>query len=146
MLNILWPDIVSVFQNASTLDISQMIGFLFSAYDFFIFLYKNYRTIVHFSWEMDINVASNILNLLKEKSRECQNHKLQPTPDTKRKRKRAKLTRSKKKERKTNTREAHRRVLPSPSEVITMLKGLEKNTRTNSKAILNMKRPVANMK
>ena len=34
----------------------------------------------------------------------------------------------------TNAREAHRPALYSPSEVITMLKGLKKKTRTKSKA------------
>ena len=41
----------------------------------------------------------------------------------------------------TNVREAHGPALSSLSEVITMLKGLEKH-RTKSKARLNMKRPV----
>ena len=47
----------------------------------------------------------------------------------------------------TNAREAHRPTLSSTSDVITMLKGLEKktqkkkNTRTQSKEILNMKHP-----
>ena len=96
MFNKLWPDIVSVIPGWSErpfVDIPQMIGFLFSAYNFFIFLYKDYRTIAHFfSWEMDKNVASNILKTLTEMSRECHNHKWQPATDTKRKKKQKKKT------------------------------------------------------
>ena len=58
-----------------------------------------------------------------EKSRECHNHKPQPTHDTKRKKKRQKHVQNKQ----TNAREAHRTALSSPSEVITMLKRMKKH-------------------
>ena len=96
MFNIQWPDILSVIPGWSERpfdDISQMTGFfLFSAYNFFISFFF-IRIIVLsciFSWEIDNNVASNNLKPLIEKSRECHNHKRQPTSDTKRKRKRKK--------------------------------------------------------
>ena len=57
-----------------------------------------------------------------ERSRVCHNHKLQPTLDTKRKRKRTKTY-----TRKTNKlREAQRPAPSSQSEVIRMLKQMEK--------------------
>ena len=62
---------------------------------------------------------------VREKSRECQNHKPQPFPDTKRKRKQTKPNK-----RKSNKRTKSTKISALfPSEVITMLKGL-KNTRT----------------
>ena len=62
---------------------------------------------------------------VREKSRECHNHKPQPFPDTKRKRIQTKPNKRKS----TNVRKALRLALSSPSEVITVLKGL-KDTRT----------------
>ena len=51
----------------------------------------------------------------------------------------------KNKKKQANARKAHRPALSSPSEVITMLKGL-KNTRTKSKARLNIERHVEKSK
>ena len=59
---------------------------------------------------------------VREKFRECHNHKPQPFPDPKRKRKPTSTNR-------TNVRKALRLTLSSPSKVIAILKGL-KNTRT----------------
>ena len=58
------------------------------------------------------------------KSRECNNQKLQPTPDTKRKRKKTKIYACK------MNKQMHEKHIPapsSPSEVITMLKRLKKH-------------------
>ena len=54
-----------------------------------------------------------------EKSRECQNHKLQPTPDSKRTKTNTCKT--------NNAQEAHRPAPSFPSEVITMLKEMKKH-------------------
>ena len=62
---------------------------------------------------------------VREKSRECHNHKPQPFPDTKRKRKPT----NPKSTYRTNVRKSLRLALSSPSEVTAMLKGL-KNTKT----------------
>ena len=60
---------------------------------------------------------------VREKSRECHNHKPQPFPDTKRKRK-PKIPKS---TNRTNIRKALRLALSSPIEVIAILKGLKKH-------------------
>ena len=62
---------------------------------------------------------------VREKSRECQNYKPQPCPDTERKRKPTNPNKLKSNKRT----KALRLALSSPSEVIAMLKGLT-NTRT----------------
>ena len=64
------------------------------------------------------------LERVREKSRECHNHKPQPIPDTKRKQ-------TKPNKRKSNKRTKSTKVsfFSSPSEIIAILKGL-KNTRT----------------
>ena len=64
---------------------------------------------------------------VREKSMECRNHKPQLFPDTKRKRKPTNPNKHKSNKRTKSTK--IRLALPSPSEVIAMLKGL-KNTRT----------------
>ena len=66
-----------------------------------------------------------------ERSRECHNHKPQPNPDTKRKRKMTDVSSCK-------IKTAHKPALCSPSEVIKMQNRTDKNTRTKSKAKLNM--------
>ena len=53
----------------------------------------------------------------------CYNQKPQPTPDTKRKKDKNKRVQNKQ----THARETHRQAPSSPSEVITMLKGLKKH-------------------
>ena len=72
---------------------------------------------------------------VREKSRECHNHKPQPFPDSKRKRKPTNPNKHKSNKR----RKALRLALSSPSEVIAILKGL-KNTRTK----LHMERHTTN--
>ena len=67
-----------------------------------------------------------IAKQLIEKSRDCHNHKPQPTPDTKRKRKMTK-TNTYKTTKQTNAGEAHRPTPSSPIEVITMLKRMKKH-------------------
>ena len=86
---------------------------------------------------------------LLEMSRECHNHKPQPTPDI-RGREKGKKKNQRVQNKPTNVREA----LSSPSEMITMLNMAEKkkktqknnnnnnNTRPKSKARLNVKRSV----
>ena len=71
----------------------------------------------------------NLINVYRKKklieiSRECHNHKPQPTPDTKRKRNMTKTNTYK-----TNKQlqEKHRQARSSPSEVITMLKEMTKH-------------------
>ena len=64
-------------------------------------------------------------NKVREKPRECHNHKPQPFPDPKRKRKPTNLNKHKPNKRTKST----KITLSSPSEVIAILKGL-KNTRT----------------
>ena len=76
--------------------------------------------------EIQISISNEVIKLEKkiiEKSRECHNHKPQPTPNTKKKKKWQTLTRIKQ----TSAREAHRPAPSSPSEVITMLKGMKKH-------------------
>ena len=76
---------------------------------------------------------------LTEKSRQCHNQKPQPTPDTKRKRKSTKLTLAKKQ---TNAREAQRLAPSSPSKVMTMLNGQDKeqgNTKHEAPRSINHK-------
>ena len=63
---------------------------------------------------------------VREKFRECHNHKPLPRPELKRKRKPTNLN---KHTNRTNVRKELRLALSSPSEVIAILKGL-KNTRT----------------
>ena len=63
---------------------------------------------------------------LTEKSRECHDHKLQPTHDTKRKRKMTKKN-EQKQNKQTNAREAHGPAPSSPREVITLLKRMRKH-------------------
>ena len=75
-----------------------------------------------------------------EKSRECHNHKPQPTPNTKRKRKMTK-TNTHKTNKQTNAREAHRQAPSSPSEVITMLKGMKKHEDKEHGNTLKYKTP-----
>ena len=65
-----------------------------------------------------------VLKKVREKSRECLNHKPQPIPDTKRKRKQTKPNK-----RKLNKRTKNNISSLFPSKVIAMLKG-PKNTRT----------------
>ena len=61
-----------------------------------------------------------------EKSRECDNHKLQQILDTTTKRKRTESNKCKQ-NKQTNAREEHRPAPSSSSEVITMLKGVKKH-------------------
>ena len=67
-----------------------------------------------------------IAKKVREKSRECHNHKPQPFPDPKRKRRSTNLNKHKPNKRTKSTKISS---LSSPSEVIAILKGL-KNTRT----------------
>ena len=62
-------------------------------------------------------------------SRECHNQKPQPTPDTKRKRKWTKVNACKINK---HVRDAHRPAPSPPGEVITMLKGLNKQNKEQS--------------
>ena len=61
---------------------------------------------------------------VREKSRECHNHKPQPFPDPKRKRKPTNLNKHKPNKRTKSTKISS---LSSPSEVIAILKGLKKH-------------------
>ena len=63
---------------------------------------------------------------VRDKPRECHNHKSQPFPDTKRKRKQTKPNKRKLNKRTKSTQISS---LSSPIEVIAIVKGL-KNTRT----------------
>ena len=66
-----------------------------------------------------------LVKRVREKSRECHNHKPQPIPDTKWKRKQTKPNKRKS----NHVRKALRLALSSPSEVIAMLKGLKKKNK-----------------
>ena len=70
------------------------------------------------------NGLQTLSKMLIEWSRECNNHKPQPTLDTKRKRKRTKTYMRKNKQ--TNVRETQRQASSSASEMIRMLKQTEK--------------------
>ena len=65
-----------------------------------------------------------------ETSRECHNHKQQPIPDTNRMRKRTKTNTYN-----TKAREAHRPAPSSPSELITMLKGMKHEDKEHRKTL-----------
>ena len=76
--------------------------------------------------EQICSTASKVRKKVREKSRECHNHKPQPFPDPRGRENRHIQTSTKR----TNVRKALRLALSSPSEVIAILKRLKKNTRT----------------
>ena len=78
---------------------------------------------------LHVDKSAKVTKELIEKSRECHNHKPQPTLNTKRKRKMTNLTHTKQ----TNAREAHRPALSSSSEVITMLKRMKQEDKEHGK-------------
>ena len=74
------------------------------------------------SFDSDDTLCTKKKNkVVREKSRECHNHKPQPFPDTRRGNRQS--------SNRTNVRKALKLALSSPSEVIAMLKGM-KNIRT----------------
>ena len=77
-----------------------------------------YILMVHGASRLNLKIIKTLI----EKSRECHNHKPQPTPDTKRKKKMTKTNTFK-----TNKQMHQSTQTSSPSDVITMLKRIKKH-------------------